>query len=80
MAFGLIAAAHSEHGPVNPDLLPALETARTSRIGIFENGKGVGDATVVELYDHATRDALFRMAWDAASKALHDPSHCVRTN
>ncbi|HEY3814008.1 MAG TPA: hypothetical protein VGL66_12355 [Caulobacteraceae bacterium] len=79
-AFGLVAAATSDQGPVNPDLLSALETAKSIRIGFIKNERDVGAATVVEVSAHAARDALLRAAWADASKALQDPSHCVRTD
>jgi hypothetical protein len=77
-AVGILADVEGDKGPVNPDLLDAIEKAKTARLGFRSGSHVVGGATDADLSDHAARDALFHQAWDAAIKALANPKKCEK--
>jgi hypothetical protein len=80
MAFimGELADAAGDSGPVNKDLLAAVEKASSARVGFRAGSKVVGRVNDVEMADRAGRDALFHKAWDAAAAASANPGTCAK--
>ena len=74
--FGKLADASTAGGPLNADLLVAVENAKSVSLELREGNSMISPAAVSDLSDHAARDAAFHTAWDAAAKAAQSPSQC----
>jgi hypothetical protein len=57
-ALGTLADAQGETGSINPDLLPAIEKAKTARLGFRAGDHVVGSVTDADLSDHAARRSV----------------------
>jgi hypothetical protein len=75
-AMGTLAEAASDKGPVNPDLLAAIDNAKSARMGFRKGDQVIGGVADANLSDHAGRDAAFHKAWAATMKAAQKPNRC----
>jgi hypothetical protein len=74
-----IAGEDSSKQTVRPDLLDALETARSITLTIEGDAGGETFGSVTyDLSDHAARDALFAKAYADAAKAAEKPNRCKK--
>jgi hypothetical protein len=79
MAVGTVAATASNRGPVNVDLLEAIEKAESARLAFRTDDSVIGGITDVDLSHRAARDVLFDKAWSAATQAAKTPARCDKT-
>ena len=76
VAIGVLAEADGAQGPLNIDLLTAVERAKTARLGLRVGDHLAGGVTNLELSGHAERDRRFAQAWAEAVKAAQHPQAC----
>jgi hypothetical protein len=71
-----LADSTASDGPVRPDLLDAVEKARSLTVEVMGAHGRVGSARTYDLSDHAERNALFPKAWAVAVIAARHPDDC----